>query len=169
MKDIMVATDGSESAAEALDAAIELARQMGAKLHVLAVRPQRVYGHAGAGPAITEIEEIHGSEHIADAAVEHARAAGVDAAPHVDNGPVADRIAQVATELDADLVIVGSRGSGRAPRRSDRQRVARPRRPVSGPTHGRAPRRSARCRRVVSRISRWPGSARCRPRPPAVR
>lgn len=112
MKNIMVATDGSESAAAAVDAAIELARQMGAKLHVLAVRPQRVYGHAGAGPAITEIEEIHGSEHIADAAVERARAVGVDATGHVSHGPVADCIVQAATELDVDLLIVGSRGMG---------------------------------------------------------
>jgi nucleotide-binding universal stress UspA family protein len=112
VKNIMVATDGSESAAAALDAAIELARQMRAKLHVLAVRPPRVLGHAGASPPMTEIEEIHGSQHIADAAVQQARAAGVDAAPHVDTGPVADRIAHVATELDADLVIVGSRGVG---------------------------------------------------------
>jgi nucleotide-binding universal stress UspA family protein len=112
VKNIMVAIDGSESAAEALDTAIELARQMGAKLHVLAVRPPHVPGHAGAGPPMTEIEEIHGSQHVADAAVQRARAAGVDAAPHVDHGPVAERIAQVATELDADLLIVGSRGMG---------------------------------------------------------
>ncbi len=51
VKNIMVATDGSESAAEAVDAAIELARQMGAKLQVLAVRPPRVHGRAGSGPA----------------------------------------------------------------------------------------------------------------------
>jgi nucleotide-binding universal stress UspA family protein len=91
VKNIMVATDGSESAAEALDAAIELARQMGAKLHVLAVRPPRVSGHAGASPPMTEIEEIHGSQHIADAAVERARAV-VDATGHVSHGPVADCI-----------------------------------------------------------------------------
>ena len=61
---------------------------------------------------MTEIEEIHGSQHVADAAVQRAPCSRVDAAPHVDHGPVADRIAQVATELDADLLIVGSRGMG---------------------------------------------------------
>ena len=68
MKKIMVATDGSESAAAAEDAAIELAQQMGAKLHVLAVRPPVVHGRAGSGPAMTEIEELHGSDHIAEEA-----------------------------------------------------------------------------------------------------
>jgi nucleotide-binding universal stress UspA family protein len=112
MKNILVATDGSESAADAVDAAIELAQQMGAKLQVLAVRPPLLHGRAGSGPAMTEIEELHGSEHIADAAVQRARAAGVESAPHVNHGPVAECIVQVATEVGAELLVVGSRGMG---------------------------------------------------------
>jgi nucleotide-binding universal stress UspA family protein len=112
VKNIMVATDGSEAAGEALDTAIELARQMGAKLQVLSVRPPRVHGRAGSGPAITEIEELHGSDHIADAAVQRARAAGVEATRHVSHGPVADRIVEAATELEVDLLVVGSTGMG---------------------------------------------------------
>ena len=112
MKNIMVATDGSDAAAEALDTAIELSRQMGATLQVLAVRPPRVHGRAGSGPPMTEVEELHGSEHIADAAVQRARAVGVDATRHVSHGPVADCIVQAATELDVDLLVVGSRGVG---------------------------------------------------------
>ena len=42
MKHIMIATDGSESADEALDFAIEIARDAGATLHVLSVRPPQV-------------------------------------------------------------------------------------------------------------------------------
>ena len=126
MKNILVATDGSESAAEAVDAAIELARQMDAKLQVLAVRPPHVPGHAGASPPMTEIEEIHGSEHVADAAVQRARAAGVDAAPHVDHGPVAERIVAGRHRSSMPICsIVGIARHGRAPRRSGRQRVAR--------------------------------------------
>ena len=39
MKNIMIATDGSESAEQALEVAIELARELGASLQVVAVRP----------------------------------------------------------------------------------------------------------------------------------
>ena len=39
MKHVLIATDGSESADEALDFAIEIARDAGATLHVLSVRP----------------------------------------------------------------------------------------------------------------------------------
>lgn len=112
MKNILVATDGSESAAEAVDAAIELAQQLDAKLEVLAVRPPLLHGRAGSGPAMTEIEEKHGSEHIADAAVQRARAAGVEATPYVNHGPVAECIVQVAKEVGAELLVVGSRGMG---------------------------------------------------------
>ena len=68
MKTILIATDGSESAGQALDVAIDLARETGAALEVLSVRPQRVAGRGGAGPAILEVEELDGPEHIAEAA-----------------------------------------------------------------------------------------------------
>ncbi len=68
MKTILIATDGSEPAGQALDVAIDLARQTGATLQVLSVRPQRPAGRAGAGPAMLEVEELDGPEHIAEAA-----------------------------------------------------------------------------------------------------
>ena len=112
MKNILIATDGSEPANQALEVAIELAKETGAALHVLSVRPPRIAGRAGAGPAILEVEELHGPEHIADAAVEVARSAGVEATPHTVHGDVVDSIAATATTLGADLLVVGSRGLG---------------------------------------------------------
>ena len=113
MKNILIATDGSEPANQALEVAIELAKDTGAALHVLSVRPPRLAGRAGAGPAILEVEELHGPEHIADAAAEVARSAGVEATAHTAHGDVADSIAATATTLRADLLVVGSRGLGR--------------------------------------------------------
>ena len=49
MKTILIATDGSESAGQALEVAIDLARQTGAALEVLSVRPMRAAGRGGAG------------------------------------------------------------------------------------------------------------------------
>lgn len=112
MKNILIATDGSEPANQALEVAIELAKETGAALHVLSVRPPRIAGRAGAGPAILEVEELHGPEHIADAAAEVARSAGVEATPHTAHGDVVDSIAATATTLGADLLVVGSRGMG---------------------------------------------------------
>ena len=101
MKTIMIATDGSEQAGEALDVAIELAKDVGAKLEVLSVRPQRLAGRAGSG-----------AEHIAEAGVATAAVAGVDATAHVAHGDVVDCICTASGTLDADLLVVGSRGHG---------------------------------------------------------
>jgi nucleotide-binding universal stress UspA family protein len=112
MKTILVATDGSEPAGEAIEVAIALAKDTGAALEVLSVRPPRVGGRAGAGAPILEVEELHGPEHIAEAAAQRARDAGVAATAHATHGDVVDCIAGAATTLGADLLVVGSRGMG---------------------------------------------------------
>lgn len=112
MKTIMIATDGSESAADALDVAIELASETGATLDVLSVRPPVIAGRAGAGPPMLEVEEPGGAERIAAAAATHAAAAGVDAAAHSAHGDVVDSICEASSAVGADLLIVGSRGHG---------------------------------------------------------
>ena len=112
MKTILIATDGSEPAGHALDVAVDLARETGAALHVVSVHVMRPVGRAGGGPAITEVEELHGAEHIAEAAALYAREAGVEATAHATQGDVVTAIADAATALGADLVVVGSRGMG---------------------------------------------------------
>ncbi len=112
MNSILIATDGSESAEQALEVAIELAREMGASLHVVSVRPPLPVGHTGPSPAVLEVDEEHGAERIAAAAAERAREAGVQATPHVARGPVVDNIVSAVHELGADLLVVGSRGHG---------------------------------------------------------
>lgn len=112
MKTILIATDGSESAGQALEVAIDLARETGAALQVLSVRPQRVAGRGGAGPAVLEVEEVDGPEHIAEAAALQAREAGIVATPHAAHGDVVSSIADAAKSLGAELLVVGSRGHG---------------------------------------------------------
>lgn len=112
MNTVMIATDGSEAASDALDVAIKLARDTGAKLEVLSVRPQRVAGRGGSGPALVEVDELHGPEHIVDAAVQRAREAGLDATPHTAHGDVVGCIVDAVGMLGAELLVVGSRGLG---------------------------------------------------------
>jgi nucleotide-binding universal stress UspA family protein len=112
VNNILIATDGSESAEQALEVAIELAHEMGATLHVVSVRPPLPVGHTGPSPAVLEVDEEHGAERIAAAAAERAREAGVHATPHVARGPVVDNIVSAVHELGSDLLIVGSRGHG---------------------------------------------------------
>lgn len=112
MKTLVIATDGSDSAAQALEFAIGLARDTGATLQVLSVRPPRAVGRGGAGPAIFEVEEVGGAERIAEAAAQRAREGGVEATPHVAHGEIVKSIAEAASKFGADLLVVGSRGLG---------------------------------------------------------
>jgi nucleotide-binding universal stress UspA family protein len=112
VKTILIATDGSEAAGQALDVAIDLAKETGARLQVLSVRPPRPAGRGGAGPPMLEVEEPHGPEHIAYAAAQRAREAGLDATPHGAHGDVVTCIVDTATALGADMLVVGSRGLG---------------------------------------------------------
>jgi nucleotide-binding universal stress UspA family protein len=109
---IVHATDGSPEAAEALELAIELAKDTGAKLAVVAVHVPVPAGGKGIAPPVTEVEQPHGAEHLAQAAAATANAAGIDTKPYVATGDAAKEIVRLAKDLDANLIIMGSRGFG---------------------------------------------------------
>jgi nucleotide-binding universal stress UspA family protein len=115
MKPIVLATDGSPSAANATKVAVELARESGARLEVVAAwqTPLAIYASA---PTIAtsdlDTAEIERATEAARAAVDLARADGVDAKSFVRNGEPVKMISQTAKDCDASLVIVGSHGWG---------------------------------------------------------
>jgi len=115
MKPIVLATDGSPSAANATKVAVELARQSGARLEVVAAwqTPVTIYASA---PTIASSDhdtaEIERATEAARAAVDIARADGVDAKSFVRNGEPVQMISQTAKDCDASLVVVGSHGWG---------------------------------------------------------
>lgn len=115
MNTILLATDGSPSAARATDAAIELAQASGAPLHVLAAWsiPTSAFGYAPIiiVPEVADAERASAEQAVA-AAVERARAAGVEASSSVREGVAAEEICAAAAELDAALVVVGAHGWG---------------------------------------------------------
>ncbi len=108
---IVHATDGSPEAAAALDLAIELAKDTGARLAVLAVHVP-VPGGKGIAPPISQVEQPHGAEHLAEAAAATANAAGIDTKPYVATGEPAKEIVRLAKDLGANLIVIGSRGLG---------------------------------------------------------
>lgn len=112
MKTILVAVDGSESASEALEFAVDLCKETGAALEVIAVKPLPPVGRGAGGPPVLEVEAVHGAEHLAQEAAEKAAAAGVPAKAHVQHGDPAESIAAAGVELHADLIVVGTRGLG---------------------------------------------------------
>jgi nucleotide-binding universal stress UspA family protein len=113
---IVVGTDGSETAREAVRQAIELAGRLGARLHLVSayepVPEARLREDAQQVPAdlqwlINPREDVDATLRDAARAAEEA---GVDAASYARQGDPADAILDVAEEQDAQLIVVGNRG-----------------------------------------------------------
>jgi nucleotide-binding universal stress UspA family protein len=112
MNRIVIGTDGSADAQEAVREGVELADEVGAAVTFVAVRtpPAAMWG---APVYQAQLENtIHTARDAAHAAVHVAEDAGVDADYEILDGPAADAILAVAESHDADLIIVGSRGRG---------------------------------------------------------
>jgi nucleotide-binding universal stress UspA family protein len=122
---IVVGTDGSTGANIAVDAAIELARMSGAKLHVVnAHKLMTAYQLATAadvGIAPVDVSSTNDAilseaKRICDEVVERAGRANVQAETHNVGGDPADALMRVATDTGADLLVVGNRGMAGARR-----------------------------------------------------
>jgi len=113
---IVVGTDGSETAAKAVDAAVELARLTGATLQIVSayepVPVQRLRQEARQVPedvqwTVNPRDDVDTT--LADAA-DRAGGGGVAARTFAREGDPADAIVDVAEEVGADLIVVGNKG-----------------------------------------------------------
>jgi nucleotide-binding universal stress UspA family protein len=111
-KTVLWATDGSETAARALPYALDLAETGRSKLVVAHVREIYV-GRGGGYPVLADESELR--ERIGHQ-VESLRDGGIDATFVVrtrTSGHAAGAIAEIAGEVEADLIVVGTHGYGR--------------------------------------------------------
>jgi nucleotide-binding universal stress UspA family protein len=111
MKQILVATDGSPSAEEAVEIGLELAKEQGADVTFVHVAdPDEVRGGRGGTHPVTHTEEVDDSEAPLKSAGQAAEEAGVSYALERVSGNTVESIVAVAEEKEADLIVVGSRG-----------------------------------------------------------
>ena len=113
---ILVATDGSEDSMMAARAAIDLASETGAELHVVHVGPAHVYPPQTAGPTPpmgTDEEVRREAQGVLDWQGEEIQKAGgnIEKA-HLRVGKPAEEILHVSEELVAGLIVVGNQGLG---------------------------------------------------------
>ena len=108
---IIWATDGSEYSDRALDYAIQMAQRERTGLHVVHVDEKLVgVRMAGMDARVDEGEIVSNIKYQA-AAIEAQN--GINTTVHIsaaNTGAVAERIAEVARDTGADLIIVGTRG-----------------------------------------------------------
>jgi len=115
---IVVGTDGSETAQEAVRQAAELARRFGASVHLVCAyepAPSVALRDAGEGSRAGVDWALGPPREAVDAtlaqAAEAFEAFGVSVDVYPRRGDAADAILDVAEERDADLIVVGNRGT----------------------------------------------------------
>lgn len=115
MKTIVIAADGSPTGRAAVEGGLELAAEEGARVvvvHVVSILDfaERETGHGSPRPQrLPRVEDDPVLQSALTTAAQHA----VDASAELLVGYPPTQIARLAAELDADLIVVGSRGLSR--------------------------------------------------------
>jgi len=143
---ILLATDASEDAKLAAQAAISLAGDTDAELHVVHVGPAHVYPPRAAGPTPpmgTDEEIRQEAQRVLDWQVDEIKKAGGEVAKaHLRVGRPEEEILRLSEEIVAGLIVIGNQGLG--------GRFSRMRRFVMGSVSERVT-RHARCSVMVIR------------------
>jgi len=115
-RSIVLGTDGSDTATQAVHQAVDLAKALGASLELVSayepVPAQRLQQERRDAPedlqwAINPREDVDAT---LEAAAAFAREAGVTVNTYARQGDPADAILDVAEEREADLIVVGNKG-----------------------------------------------------------
>jgi nucleotide-binding universal stress UspA family protein len=113
---IVVGTDGSDTATEAVRQAVELARLSGGRLDIVSafepvpqtrLREEKAELPGDVSYSVGPREDVNVA---LEAAVGLAKQQGVEVEPHPREGDPADAILDVAEEKGADLIVVGNKG-----------------------------------------------------------
>jgi nucleotide-binding universal stress UspA family protein len=115
MKRILIATDGSPASLHAVELGLELAEEHAAQVTFVHVAPAAdVLPVAGIGMAPVSVpHEVDEADRAAlDAALALAEERGLPALTRLLVGNAAKQIVVYANEIDADVIVVGSRGLG---------------------------------------------------------
>jgi nucleotide-binding universal stress UspA family protein len=107
---VVVGADESATAAEAVRVAIELVKLTGGRLHIVtAYKPQQLRSPAG-----EEFAKSMSSDDLAESVLadlsSRARTGGVEVETHLKDDAPADAICEVATQVKADVIVVGNKG-----------------------------------------------------------
>jgi nucleotide-binding universal stress UspA family protein len=110
---IVVGTDGSETAKQAVSEAVRLARALDAEVHVVsAFEPLRAHvagAPAGAAKVWAPLPDDQVEATLSQAAA-GIRLAGVKVTPHAIQKDAADALLEVAEKVGATMIVVGSKG-----------------------------------------------------------
>jgi nucleotide-binding universal stress UspA family protein len=114
---ILLATDGSEEAQLAATTAADLAQKTNSELHLITVGPDLPLYELTEHPA--DFEDVlrknrREAKEMLEQQAKRIEESGVSVKEtHLREGPAAEEIVEVAEEIGAGLIVMGSRGHGR--------------------------------------------------------
>ena len=114
-RNVVVAYDGSEGAKAALARAVEIATRDVSALTVVEATPERIPALVPGAPRQSPPEAAVKARRELRRAVEELDPS-LEASPWVVGGPPARAIITVAEDIEADLIVTGSRNRGRVAR-----------------------------------------------------
>jgi nucleotide-binding universal stress UspA family protein len=116
---VLVATDGTNDSDGAVEAALDLAHDTGAKLLVLTVVPEGTTeesdsndDHGRRSSSRDEDEEITEAQERTDTVLDHAAEWGLEAQSIIWEGDPGETILAAAEAEGADVIVVGTTGRG---------------------------------------------------------
>jgi nucleotide-binding universal stress UspA family protein len=104
---VVVGVDGSESARKAAEVARDLAKSLGASLHVVTAFDTENTETFGSGSDTVRISNADSAEHVAKALGNSAQ--GLEITHSAARGKPADALIKEAIRLDARVIVVGNR------------------------------------------------------------
>ena len=111
---IVVGTDGSETAKLAVAEAVRLAKALDAHVHIVsAFEPLRGARIAGAPEGAARVWAPHPDDQVEGVlgeAIAGVRMAGLEVTPHAVQRDPTDALLEVADEVGATMIVVGSKG-----------------------------------------------------------
>jgi nucleotide-binding universal stress UspA family protein len=113
MKKILIATDGSATAHAAIDAGLELAAEGDSEVVFVHVTSVLDFQSAATGSEAPERVPQMDTDAVLVDALEQARKCGIPAKAELLIGHAPKQIIRLAREIEADLIVIGSRGLGR--------------------------------------------------------
>lgn len=111
-KNILVAVDGSEHSARALEQAAQLAKTFASRLTLVHAYPSTVDIVGASDYSSVLARRTERGQGVLDAMRAQLDGSGLSAEEVLCEGPPADAVLSQAKELEADLVVLGSRGLG---------------------------------------------------------
>lgn len=107
---VVVGADGSETAAQAVKHAIDLAKLYGGTVHIVSAYKPQQFSTAGSEEFSKSLDSGDIADSLLAELASHARIAGVPAEMHAESGDPARALCSVAARVGADVIVVGNKG-----------------------------------------------------------